>query len=226
MAISVGSEDLYRDSQSGIKNDAGIGTQPYLIAQFINKTRTAVRGTVLAEKPIGHVDTWSAWTNASNIAVVDATDFLGVDIYPFFESDKDNTLNRAPAIFENLWDRTVNASQGKPVWVTETGWPYSGEDWGEASASANAQAQYWRAVGCGRLFGRVNTWWYTLRDANPESGEKFAVAEDELGTKPRFNLTCPPDSGAPTTVNISSGAGAVGVSWLLMSFVAVGFLLA
>lgn len=185
-----------------------------------------MRGTVLADKPIGHVDTWSAWTNASNSAVIDATDFLGVDIYPFFEADKDNTLDRAPDIFDTLWNRTVHASRGKPVWVTETGWPYSGDDWGAASASADAQAQYWRAVGCGRLFGRVNTWWYTLRDANAESEEKFAVAGDELRTTPRFNLTCPPDSGAPATVNVSSGAGVAGASWLLVSLiVAIGFLL-
>ncbi|EKG17509.1 Glycoside hydrolase subgroup catalytic core [Macrophomina phaseolina MS6] len=229
IAISVGSEDMYRISESGIRNEAGIGTGPDQIVRFINDTRRAIAGTLLADKPVGHVDTWSAWTNTSNSAVVEAVDWLGVDIYPYFETDRNNTFDRAPTIFEDLFNRTVNASDGKPVWVTETGWPYEGPGEGSARASVVEQEGYWRAVGCATLFGRINTWWYTLKDANPDADEKFAVADDRLSTKPRFDLTCPAGSGAPPAINTtSSGSGvdfaAVALRALIAAFV-VGFLL-
>ncbi|KAH7018753.1 glucan 1,3-beta-glucosidase [Macrophomina phaseolina] len=229
IAISVGSEDMYRISESGIRNEAGIGTGPDQIVRFINDTRRAIAGTPLADKPVGHVDTWSAWTNTSNSAVVEAVDWLGVDIYPYFETDRNNTFDRAPTIFEDLFNRTVNASDGKPVWVTETGWPYEGPGEGSARASVVEQEGYWRAVGCASLFGRINTWWYTLKDANPDADEKFAVADDRLSTKPRFDLTCPAGSGAPPAINTtSSGSGvdfaAVALRALIAAFV-VGFLL-
>lgn len=55
--ISVGSEDLYRDSVIGIQNDSGIGAGPDIIAAYIDKVRSALSGTMLGSAPIGHVDT-------------------------------------------------------------------------------------------------------------------------------------------------------------------------
>lgn len=69
LAISVGSEDLYRGSAIGEKDGAGIGTGPENIVRFINDTRTAIQGTLLENKPVGHVDTWTSWVNESNTAV-------------------------------------------------------------------------------------------------------------------------------------------------------------
>jgi glucan endo-1,3-beta-D-glucosidase len=75
VGISVGSEDLYRISPTGIENKSDPGAQPADVAKYINQVRSALGGSI--GKPIGHVDTWSSWVNGSNNAVIAASDFLG-----------------------------------------------------------------------------------------------------------------------------------------------------
>lgn len=124
--ISVGSEDLYRTSESGIRNKAGLGKTPDQIVTFIKEVRESLKGTALDGIPVGHVDTWSAWTNTSNSKVVDAVDFLGTDLYPYYENDKENGIENAKKIFDNTLKNTTRSAKGKEVWITETGWPVSG----------------------------------------------------------------------------------------------------
>jgi len=171
IGLSVGSEDLYRLSTSGIANKAGVGAGPATIVQFIKQVRSALAGTPLASTPIGHVDSWSAWANGSNAAVVDNVDFLGMDLYPYYEKDQDNRIERAEAIFEDLHNDTVVAAKGKPIWITETGWPVSGPAYGNATASAENSKTYWDLIAC-KYLGRMNVFWYTLRDADPAIEEK------------------------------------------------------
>ncbi|KAK5134797.1 hypothetical protein LTR04_004662, partial [Oleoguttula sp. CCFEE 6159] len=70
--ISVGSEDLYRISPTGIINLSGAGAQPADVANYIGQVRSLVAGTGASGKPIGHVDTWTAWVNSTNQAVINA----------------------------------------------------------------------------------------------------------------------------------------------------------
>lgn len=83
--ISVGSEDLYRISPTGILNGENPGASPDTIAGYINQVRTVIANTPLSGVPVGHVDTWTAWVNSSNNAVTEASDFIGVDAYPYFQ---------------------------------------------------------------------------------------------------------------------------------------------
>lgn len=76
--ISVGSEDLYRISPTGIANNSPVGAGPDVLVNYIKQVRAAVKGTSAANK-IGHVDTWTAWVNGSNVAVIDNCDWLGMD---------------------------------------------------------------------------------------------------------------------------------------------------
>ena len=59
--ISVGSEDLYRITPTGIQNKAGVGAAPADITSYIQQVRQAVSGSGASKVPIGHVDTWTAW---------------------------------------------------------------------------------------------------------------------------------------------------------------------
>ena len=61
VGISVGSEDLYRDSPTGVAADAGVGADADTIASYISQLKSAISGTSLADVPVGHVDTWTAW---------------------------------------------------------------------------------------------------------------------------------------------------------------------
>jgi len=120
VGISVGSEDLYRNSVQGIANQAGIGQSVDYIVQFLNQTRQAVANTPLSSKPIGHVETWNDWGNSSNKAVLDASDFLGTDLYAYYESDKDNVISNALSLFNTAYQAVKSVAGDKPVWITET----------------------------------------------------------------------------------------------------------
>lgn len=55
--ISVGSEDLYRVSPTGIENKENPGAQPLTIAHYIKQVRDIIHNTALSGAPVGHADT-------------------------------------------------------------------------------------------------------------------------------------------------------------------------
>ena len=160
--ISVGSEDLYRISPIGIENHSNPGLGPTQVVDYISQVRALIANTAASGKPVGHVDTWTAWVNGSNDAVINAVDFLGTDAYPYFQNTMSNAIESGNQLFFDAYQATVGAADGKPVWVTETGWPVSGPQENLAVASLANAKTYWDQVGCA-LFGKTNTWWYSRR---------------------------------------------------------------
>ncbi|KAL0255129.1 hypothetical protein SLS55_009659 [Diplodia seriata] len=190
VGISVGSEDLYRVSPTGIINKSGAGADPQVLVSYIDQVRAAIAGTAAAGASIGHVDTWTAFVNGSNSAVIDAVDWLGFDGYPYFQNTQANAIANAKALFDDSVAATRGAAKGKPVWITETGWPVSGPQENEAVASVANAKTYWDEVGC-PLFGNTNTWWYTLQDAVPDTpSPSFGLVPAGGGDTPLFDLTC------------------------------------
>ena len=140
---------------------------------------------------VGHIDTWTAWVNSSNAAVISACDFIGMDAYPYFQNTEANSINDAYRVFFEAYNTTNAAAMGKPVWITETGWPISGRTENLAVASVENAQKYWDQVGCA-IFGKINMWWYTLQDSSPTtSSPSFGIVEKRLSTTPLFNLSCP-----------------------------------
>jgi glucan endo-1,3-beta-D-glucosidase len=194
VGISVGSEDLYRVSPTGIENNSGAGAQPEELVSYIQQTRDAIRGTPLEGKPIGHVDTWTVYVNASNNAVISALDFIGMDAYPYFQSTMPNNVGSGSQLFFDAYEKTAAAAQGKPVWVTETGWPVSGETLNQAVASADNARIYWEDVTCQLVKDNVNLYYYILQDVqygNPSPSFGIKPAGDLMQVSPLFDLSCP-----------------------------------
>lgn len=195
VGISVGSEDLYRITPTAIGNgETNPGAQPAELVNYIRRVRDAIAGTGLAGKPIGHVDTWTAYDNSSNAEVIANLDFLGVDAYPFWEVEHDNSIGNANATFYDALQKTKNASQGKAVWVTETGWPVSGPNQGNAQANAENAGIYWQDVTCSLLAQGVNLWYYTLQDVQygqPVPSFGLKPGGDLKAVSPLFDLSCP-----------------------------------
>ncbi|POS79209.1 GPI-anchored cell wall beta-1,3-endoglucanase EglC [Diaporthe helianthi] len=225
--ISVGSEDLYRISPTGLLNKENPGVGPDVLVGYIKQVRDAIAGTPLSGVTVGHVDTWTAWVNASNDAVISASDFLGVDAYPYFQTTMANAITNGASLFSDAFGATQAAAKGKEVWVTETGWPVSGPLANQADASTANAEKYWQDVGCNMLFGKTNTWWYTLQDAAPTTpSPSFGVVGSSLSTTPLYDLSCnassssppPPSSessssaAATTTASGAVGSGATAVS--------------
>lgn len=125
IGISVGSEDLYRSSPQGIANEAGVGVDSATIVRYINQIKDLASQTPLLQgKPIGHVDTWTAWVLPENAPVASAVDWLGHNSFPYFEDTLPNSIEDGESVFYNALGATEGVSGGKPVWVTETGWPH------------------------------------------------------------------------------------------------------
>lgn len=55
IGLSVGSEDLYRISPTGIENESGPGAEPQLLVDYIGRAREVLQGGPWADVPIGHV---------------------------------------------------------------------------------------------------------------------------------------------------------------------------
>jgi len=195
VGISVGSEDLYRVSETGIRNKAGVGNNADNIVKFIKTTRERLAATTLKNIKVTHVDTWTAWVNTSNKAVIDNVDFISVNAFPFYQQELDNTIEKAAGLLSDAITATEAVAGGKDVWVTETGWAYTGGNFGAAKSTNENARQYWKDVGCA-LFGKRNIFWYTLRDSNPANKVKFAILDWQT-KKPRFDLTCPEQKTLP-----------------------------
>ncbi|EHK20432.1 glycoside hydrolase family 17 protein [Trichoderma virens Gv29-8] len=204
--ISVGSEDLYRITPTGVASHAGPGAQPGTLVNYINQVRDTVKGSCLSDVPIGHVDTWNAWVLDSNKPVIDAVDWLGMDTYPYYENTNANSISNAKSLYEAALQKIQNAGPGKEVWVTETGWPVNGVSSGDAIASTTNARDYWVQVGCPN-FGKTNVWWYTLQDAAPDApNPSFGVIGSQLTETPLFDLSCKNIDTNPSNPTSTSAA--------------------
>jgi exo-beta-1,3-glucanase (GH17 family) len=67
LAVTVGSEDLYRKD-----------LDPNTLATRIYDVRGMIRSVGVSAE-VGHVDTWTAWVDGANDVVIKASDFIGMD---------------------------------------------------------------------------------------------------------------------------------------------------
>lgn len=192
--ISVGSEDLYRDA-AGDASEPGVDVDSLI--DYIAQVRTAIAGTALAAIPVGHVDTYDSFENGTNTKLVENIDWIGFDGYPYWESNNANSIEQASELFFTGLDKTNAIAQGKPVWVTETGWPAVGDDYGEAVANAANAETYWKEVTCALVASNINIWYYDLQESqNGQASPDFGIfGAGDLNTVPaRWDLTCVSDS--------------------------------
>lgn len=107
-ATNVGSENLQRN-----------GTTPQVLANQIHDVRNVLM-EVGVHKPVGHVDTWAAWADPANEAVVDAVDFLGNEFVPRWQ-----LIGVETGFVGNTYWRGIGNAQhltyGREAWTTTTG---------------------------------------------------------------------------------------------------------
>jgi glucan endo-1,3-beta-D-glucosidase len=201
VGISVGSEDLYRISPTGIAAGSGAGQSPDVLVEYIGQVRSAISGTSLSSKPVGHVDTWNVYVNSSNSEVISNCDFLGLDEYPYYQTTDTNTIGNSSFLFFQAYDRVAAVAGGKPIWITESGWPVSGPTSNLAVASVDDAAEYWQGVACALENRGINFWWYILADEG--SSPSFGVSNNG---SPLYNLACNSTAGYTSTSSQSSTA--------------------
>jgi len=194
ISVSVGSEDLYRGNTDANTLASQIHDVRGMLwsvgAGSVEVGRTSfsylVSVSCLYSLPITDVDTWTAWVKPENAPVIMACDFVGTDGYPYYQ---DASINDGSNTFWSSVDATRravnNVKPGTWVWITETGWPISGNSLGAAQPStANAQS-YWKSVAC-QAFKEAHTFWFTLQDYS--SSPSFGVVNSAF--QPNYDLSC------------------------------------
>merc|ERR1712230_348847 len=75
-----------------------------------------------------------------------------MNTFPYFQVTEDNSIENAPTLFNAAFEITTAAAKGKPVIVTETGWPVAGKDAESGHPSTENARSYYEAVGSNTLF--------------------------------------------------------------------------
>jgi exo-beta-1,3-glucanase (GH17 family) len=119
--LAIGNEILLR----------GDLTEDQLI-EYIERAREAVPGT-----PVSYVDAYFLFENHPRVA--DACDVLLVNCYPFWESC---AAEYSLLYMKEMYRRALVSAKGKPVIISETGWPTVGTAFGAAVPSYDNALEY------------------------------------------------------------------------------------
>ena len=113
-------------------------TEQELLA-YISKVKKA-----LPNIPIGYVDAYFQFNERSKL--VESCDVILANCYPFWEGCH---IDQASAYLRQMYAVTKQAANGKPVIITETGWPNKGDNTNSAEPSQENAMKY---------FINVNNW--------------------------------------------------------------------
>ncbi len=118
---AIGNEVLYRNELS-----------ESIIIQYLDEIRSQANGT-----PIAYVDIYHQFINRPNL--VEHTDIILANCYPYWEGAD---IDYAGLYLQEMYRKTVEYAQGKPVVIAETGWPSVGEKVDYAEPSAENAMKY------------------------------------------------------------------------------------
>ena len=130
-------EALIQTAQKGYVDIAVVGNEVLMrnelsvqqIIDYINKVKTA-----LPNVKVGYVDAYFKFVEHPNI--VDACDVILANCYPFWEGC---AIEQSSNYLQHMYQVTKNSAKGKPVIITETGWPSQG-DYVEAATPSKVNA--------------------------------------------------------------------------------------
>ena len=138
---------LIRLAKQGVVDVAVVGNEVLLrddlseqqVLDYIKKVREA-----LPDIPIGYVDAYYQFHERPRL--VEACDVVLANCYPFWEGCN---IDQASTYLKQMYAVTKNAAQGKPVIITETGWPNKGDNTVSAVPSPDNAMKY---------FININNW--------------------------------------------------------------------
>ena len=117
----VGNETLMREELN----------EDELIA-YINRVKKALPGI-----PVGYVDAYYQFEKRSKL--IDACDVILVNCYPFWEGCN---IDQSATYLKQMYAVTQQLAKGKPVIITETGWPNKGDSLESAKPTENNAMKY------------------------------------------------------------------------------------
>ena len=131
---------LIRLAKKGLVDIAVVGNETLMrndvseqhILDYLAEVKKA-----LPEVKVGYVDAYYQFIQRPKL--VDACDVLLINCYPFWEGCK---IEFASSSLNEMYQATKNIANGKPVIVTETGWPNQGNDVGKSKPSPQNAMDY------------------------------------------------------------------------------------
>jgi hypothetical protein len=188
LAIAIGDEPLY-------DNDAG---SPAALASYIIEVRQNLTAAGL-DIPLSISDLAFGWQSAGNITpVADAVDFFMVNEFPYFAFDATTGGNASTSWNDFIQDIDYfdTIADGRPILVTQTGWPTNEDEFAPNSpdvvASVPSSEGYWDLLDsqCEDYFKTMNIgWmWRSWKDDIDGWGVKYLNGSDKWDWSAR--LTC------------------------------------
>ncbi|KAI9021410.1 glycoside hydrolase superfamily [Phycomyces nitens] len=148
-AIIVGSEVLYR-------ND----TDAASLANYIKKVKD-----IVGPKGVNVTTADVYYKLPPN--VIQELDFVMMNAFPYWEGV---SVQDGASTLMNHYDHVVSISQGKPVRISETGWPSAGDKFGDAVPSPENEKTYLAAVLCEAKKRNIDIIWFSAKDEPYRSG--------------------------------------------------------
>jgi len=133
--------------QSGYVDIAVVGNEVLLrkelsekdILNYISRVRKA-----LPNIPVAYVDSYYIFNE--NPLLIDICDVILINCYPFWEG---SNIENSPSNLRNMYKLIQDKANGKPIIISETGWPSEGENTEDAVPSKYNAMKY---------FINVNNW--------------------------------------------------------------------
>lgn len=133
-------------AESGYVDIAAVGNEVLLrndlpkeeIIKYIHQVKKAI-----PDLPVGCVDTYYQFHEHRDL--VDACDIILANCYPFWEGSH---IDYSLVYLQKMYEITVAAANGKPVIITETGWPNEGSShqFNSAEPTKDNAMKYFAAV--------------------------------------------------------------------------------
>jgi len=152
---AVGNEVLYRNDLSEDE-----------LLSFIQHVKNEIPGI-----PVGYVDAYYEFVQKPNVS--DACDVILSNCYPFWEGTE---FNHALPHMQQMVQQAKAAAKGKPVIITETGWPSQGETFGNAAPSQKAAMKYFINTQLWAMDENIDVFYFSSFDESWKVG-----AEGDVG---------------------------------------------
>ncbi|THH08828.1 hypothetical protein EW145_g2438 [Phellinidium pouzarii] len=157
LAVALGDEPLY-------DNDFGSADN---LASYIWQIKATFAAAGLSDIPVSISELAYGWQISGNITeMVNAVDFFMINEFPYFAFDATSGGNTTSwNDFLNDLDYYQNISQGKPLLITQTGWPSNEDEFAPNSpaivASVPSEEAYWNLLDshCEDFFKAKNIGW-------------------------------------------------------------------
>jgi glucan 1,3-beta-glucosidase len=126
-------ENLIKISKEGYVDIAAVGNEVMLrgdlkedeLISFINRVKKAIPGI-----PVGYVDAYFEFEVKPRIT--EACDIVLANCYPYWEGCH---IDYSLLYMKEMYNKAIRAANGKPVIISETGWPSQGTNFGAAMPS-------------------------------------------------------------------------------------------